>query len=91
MTMKTSAQVSLKLFNYSPERKCLSSPSSNFRGGFPISLAVTSHYTEETVQFEVVKPSDPLFCQDSWDGEQQIYRPVKFIKNVDYLVIHHGE
>ena len=91
MTMRTSTQVSLGVFEYSRERKCLTSSSKNFRGGFPISLSVTSHHTEETVQFEVVKPSDPLFCQDGWDGEQQIYRPLKAIKNVEYLVIHHGE
>ena len=84
-------QVSLRVFNYSPERKCLTSASSIFNGRIPISLSVTSHHTEETIQFNPVKPEDPLFCQDGWDGEQQIYRPAKFIKNVEYLVIHHGE
>ena len=89
--MRTSAQVSLRVFNYLPERKCLASPSSNFKGSFPISLSVTSHHTEETIQFVPINSADPLFCQDNWDGEQQIYRPVKTIKNVEYLVIHHGE
>ena len=91
MTMRTSTQVSLRVFEYARERKCLTSPSKNFRGGFPISLSVTSHHTEETVQFSPVQPGDPLFCEDGWDGEQQIYRPIKAIKNVEYLVIHHGE
>lgn len=89
--MRTSVQSSLKVFEYLPEKKCLTSPSKNFGGRFPISLSVTSHHTEETVQFSPVKPEDPLFCQDGWDGEQQIYRPLKAIKNVEYLVIHHGE
>ena len=84
-------QVSLKVFEYLPERKCLASPSKNFKGRFPTSLLVTSHHTKETIQFNPVKQEDPLFCQDGWDGEQQIYRPAKFIKNVEYLVIHHGE
>jgi uncharacterized cupin superfamily protein len=56
-----------------------------------MSVSVTSHHTEETVQFRPVQPGDSLFCEDGWDGEQQIYRPVRFIKNVEYLVIHHGD
>ena len=89
--MRTSVQSSLRVFEYLPEKKCLTSPSKNFSGRFPVLLSVTSHHTEETVQFSPVKPEDPLFCQDGWDGEQQIYRPIKAIKNVEYLVIHHGE
>ena len=89
--MRTSVESSLRVFEYLPEKKCLTSPSKNFSGRFPVLLSVTSHHTKETVQFSPVKPEDPLFCQDGWDGEQQIYRPIKAIKNVEYLVIHHGE
>jgi len=91
MTMNKAAAVSLRVFEYLPERKCLSSPSKNFLGLFPTSLLVTSHHTEETVHFRPVQPGDTLFCEDGWDGEQQIYRPIRDIKNVEYLVIHHGE
>ena len=91
MTLNTTSEVSLRVFEYLPERKCLTSPSKNFNGRIPISLSVTSHHTEETVQFRPVQPGDPLFCEDGWDGEQQIYRPIRDIKNVEYLVIHHGE
>jgi hypothetical protein len=39
--------------------------------------------------FVTVGPQDRLFDQDGWDGEQQIYRPIGNVPNVDYMVIYH--
>lgn len=57
--------------------------------GMPAQLCVKSHYTGKTVRFKVVEPNDPLYDPDQWDGEQQIYRPVVPVPNVDHLVIYH--
>jgi cobalt-zinc-cadmium efflux system membrane fusion protein len=65
-------------------------------GALASEVAITANRTGIVVerkvsQGQVAQPGDPLFCEDGWDGEQQIYRPIRDIKNVEYLVIHHGE
>ena len=57
--------------------------------GMPMSLHIESHHTGRVVQFNVVGENDPLFDQDGWDGEMQIYRPARneAPMHVKYLVI----
>lgn len=57
--------------------------------GMPEQLCIKSHHTGKTVRFKVVGPEDRLFDEDQWDGEQQIYRPIGHVPNVDHLVIYH--
>lgn len=64
---------------------------SSFIGGMPKEFMVESHHTGKEVRFVVVGPEDRLFDQDQWDGEQQVYRPVGDVKNVDHLVIYNGD
>ena len=64
---------------------------SNFIGGMPREFMVQSHHTGKEVRFVVVGPEDRLFDQDQWDGEQQVYRPMGDIQNVDHLVIYNGD
>lgn len=56
--------------------------------GMPLTFNVKSHHTGKVVRFVPINAADPLFCQDGWDGEQQIYRPVEHLPNVDRLVIY---
>jgi hypothetical protein len=56
--------------------------------GMPPQFFVHSHHTGKDVRFVAVGPEDILFDQDGWDGEQQIYRPVGNVPNVDHLVIY---
>ena len=56
--------------------------------GMPSTFYVRSHHTRKIVRFVPVNPADPLFDQDGWDGEQQIYRPVGNIPGVDHMIIY---
>lgn len=56
--------------------------------GMPAKFSVCSHRTGKVVEFNVVQPGDSLFDEDQYDGEQQIYRPVEHLNNVEYLVIY---
>ena len=64
--------------------------------GFPLTVNIHSEKTGRTVQFYPVGPNDPLYSEDQWDGEQQIYRPYVVdgprvvLETVDHLVIHYG-
>lgn len=78
--------VSLERCEYHRDQKRLSLASEYF--GMPHRFEVVSHKTGKVVTFVPVTESDPLFDQDQWDGEQQIYRPVTDIPNVDHLVIY---
>jgi len=57
--------------------------------GMPNALRIKSHHTGRTVLFRPIQDTHPLFCQDQWDGEQQIYEPVEPTNNVRVLVIYH--
>lgn len=57
--------------------------------GMPNAIRIRSHHTGRTVLFRPVEPGDPLFDQDQWDGEQQVYRPVEPTNNAKVLVIYH--
>lgn len=61
-----------------------------FNGKFPRVINVESYHTGKVVAFLVIGQDDPLFDQDQWDGEQQIYRPLVKLDNVETLIIHHG-
>lgn len=78
--------VSLARCEYDKTRKVLKLSSEYF--GMPPSFFVKSHITGKSVMFVPVKPGDPLFDEDGWDGEQCIYRPVGELKTVDYMVIY---
>lgn len=56
--------------------------------GMPLTFNVRSHHTGRVVRFVPVNPADPLYDEDHWDGEQQIYRPVEKLPNVEYMVIY---
>ena len=78
--------VSLDLCEYNKNTKVLKLASEYF--GMPLTFNVKSHHTGKTVRFVPVNPADPLFDEDHWDGEQQIYRPVEGNTKVDYMVIY---
>ena len=78
--------VDLKLCEYDKTRKVLKLASEYF--GMPLTFGVRSHYTGKVVRFVPVNPADPLYDEDHWDGEQQIYRPVEHVPNVEYMVIY---
>ncbi len=79
--------VSLKFCEYDKNRRVLKLASEYF--GMPLTFIVRSHHTGKDVRFVPVTPGDPLFDEDQWDGEQQIYRPVNKdkVSGVDYMVI----
>lgn len=79
--------VSLKYCEYDKTRKVLKLASEFF--GMPREFFVKSHHTGKDVRFVVVGEHDKLFDPDQWDGEQQIYRPVGNVPNVDHMVIYH--
>lgn len=71
---------------YRKEEKYLSLVSEYM--GMPLTFGVRSHHTGRIVRFVPVNPADPLYDEDHWDGEQQIYRPVEKLPNVEYMVIY---
>ena len=79
--------VSLKFCEYDKNRRVLKLASEFF--GMPSEFFVKSHHTGKEIRFTVVGPEDVLFDQDQWDGEQQVYRPVGTVPNVDHMVIYH--
>ena len=79
--------VELSKCEYDKTRKVLKLASEYF--GMPLSFYVKSHHTGKLVRFIPVNITDPLFDEDGWDGEQQIYRPYDSAPNVDYMVIYH--
>jgi hypothetical protein len=56
--------------------------------GMPREFYVLSHHTGRKVLFRTIGPEHPLFDQDQWDGEQQVYEPVDPVNNVKVLVIY---
>ena len=79
--------VGLNLCEFDKQRRILKLASEYL--GMPHQFFVHSHYTGKHVRFVAVGPEDILFDQDGWDGEQQIYRPVGNVPNVNHLVIYH--
>ena len=80
--------VNLRYCEFDKKRKILKLASEYF--GMPSKFFVQSDYTNKRVLFVPVVPGDALFDPDGWDGEQQIYRPVVNIPNVDHMVIYHA-
>lgn len=78
--------VELSLCEYNKNTKVLTLASEYF--GMPLTFIVKSHHTGKEVRFVPVNPADPLFDEDHWDGEQQIYRPVGNVPGVDHMVIY---
>lgn len=78
--------ISLELCEYSKMMKRLALPSEYF--GMPREFVVRSHRTGKEVRFSAVSPDDEMYDQDQWDGEQQVYRPLDILPNVEYLVIY---
>jgi hypothetical protein len=78
--------VSLHLCEYDRTRRILKLASEYM--GMPPEFLVTSHHTGKQVRFTRVNHLDTLFDQDGWDGEQQIYRPVDRVPNVDHMIIY---
>ena len=85
--MKKIPMIDLKLCEYDKSRKVLKLASEYV--GMPLTFYVKSHHTGKVMRFVPVNPADPLFDQDHWNGEQQIYRPVDPVPNVDHMVIYH--
>lgn len=82
--------VPLRHCEFDSKRKVLKLASEYF--GMPREFFVESHHTGRVVRFAAIGPSDVLYDEDGWDGEQQIYRPVfsEDRTNVDHLVIYHA-
>jgi len=80
--------VSLDLMQFEKQEKTLK-VSTRITMGFPGELDVLSPHTGRMVRFVPIGPLDPRFCQDGWDGEMSIYRPLEDLPNVKYLVVHH--
>ena len=80
--------VPLSRCEFDKERRVLKLASEFF--GMPSTFFVKSHHTGKEVRFVTVGESDKLFDPDGWDGEQQIYRPVGNVPNVDHMVIYHA-
>jgi len=58
--------------------------------GMPLEFFVKSHHTGKEVRFVAVTEPDVLCDQDQWDGEQQLYRPIGNVPNVEYMVIYNN-
>ena len=84
-----SEKVSLQLCDFHKPSRKLTLASEYFAGGFPQEIEIHSHHTGRSVAFRPVQQGDPLWDEDGWDGEQCIYRPIQFVPNVDYLIVHH--
>ena len=56
--------------------------------GMPLTFHVRSHHTGKIVRFVPVNPADPLYDQDQWDGEMQIYKPIGTVPGVDHMIIY---
>ena len=54
----------------------------------PSSINIKSHHTGRTVLFTAINEFDPLFDEDGWDGEQQVYRPATGDTRAKVLVIY---
>jgi len=80
--------VSLARCEYDKRRRVLKLASEYM--GMPREFFVKSHITGKEVRFTAVTEHDVLFDQDGWDGEQQVYRPVGNVPNVDYMYIYHA-
>jgi len=78
--------VDLSLCEFDKGRKVLKLTSEYI--GMPLTFMVRSHHTGKVIRFVPVTPADKLFDQDQWDGEQQIYRPLIDVPNVDHMVIY---
>lgn len=75
------------VFEYNKEKKCFHR---GFPYRFPTSVFLTSQWTKQTIEFVPVGEDDPLFDQDGWDGEQQIYRACGDKKDLT-LVLYHDQ
>lgn len=82
-------QVSLNDCLYDREKRVLVVPSTHTGRKLPRRLKVFSKYTGEVVEFASISSHDPLYDEDGWDGEQQIYRPVSWLATVDHLIVYH--
>ncbi len=79
-------KISLKLCDWNKTKKSLSFASEYM--GMPFEFVVVSEKTGREVSFKAVQYGDPLFCEDGWDGEQQVYRPVSDLNTIEYAVIY---
>ena len=86
MKRRSERMVSTAQCYYEKKSKALSLPSDVI--GMPGEFWVRSHHTGKIVKFVAVQPGDSLFDEDSWDGEQCIYRPTVAVPNVDHMVIY---
>lgn len=85
-SVKNISSVSLEKCNYDKKRRVLLLASEYI--GMPQQFFVRSHKTGKEVRFTAVNEHDKLFCEDQWDGEQQIYRPVGNVPTVDHMIIY---
>lgn len=72
-------------------QKVRSVTNKEFFGRYPRKVMVRSHHTGQVKQFVPVQPGDKNFCEDGWDGVQQLYAPVDRAGQVEYLCIHEFE
>ena len=82
--------VGLELCHYKAHCGKLELSTAHTNDRLPASIFIQSHRTGRVVRFSKVTETDPLFDQDQWDGEQQVYRPSpnELQLRVKVLVIH---
>lgn len=87
--MNTLPEITLSDCHWDREHNRLIISSDRFTGGFPSQFMVHSSKTGRDMRFVAIGPEDRLYCQDQWDGEQAIYRPMTTLSTVDYAVVTH--
>lgn len=86
--MSNTPTIDLSVCDFDKTRKVLKLVSEYI--GMPREFFVKSHHTNKVIRFVSIGPSDSLYDEDGWDGEQKIYRPATPVKNVDHLVIYNA-
>lgn len=59
-------------------------------GVFPREVRVTNTKTNDYRTYVHLTENDPRLDQDSWDGEQMVYKTNTKTNNAEYLVLYHG-
>ena len=90
--------VPLDKCSYFPKTRKLFIPVEAFKGvipagsRYPSLFFVRSHFTNKILEFRPLQPGDPLYDEDQWDGEMQVYRPKPGVASkIDYAVVAHED
>lgn len=81
--------IPLKKCYWNKEQRFISVVSEFFSGSFPKTVTIESERTGVQMTFVPVQPGDYFFDEDSWDGEQMIYKPTTQNPKVNRLIVYH--